>query len=237
MSEKQSDMGAFFAGPDTSQKVVPFGKYRGQPLSVLREDVSYMDWLAGQEGIRRQYPWIFNLTVNSGAEASETPEHNRFQALFLDPEFAGDVYDYFYPERRERELRDGLGPKVEVKGGWNGTYISDTELIGPLPPGVTPESPDVCFEERMEIREGNRTTYSGSADVQISQYRSRPELRIEIKPAMGDDYPAVLRQMKASYCNVLYLVAYTGSGATLDQVKQMFRAAGIRVITHSMFWE
>jgi len=89
----------------------------------------------------------------------------------------------------------------------------------------------------MEIREGNRTTYSGSADVQISQYRSRPELRIEIKPAMGDDYPAVLRQMKASYCNVLYLVSYTGSGATLDQVKRMFKAAGIRVITHSMFWE
>ena len=104
MSEKQSDIGAFFGGPDTSQKVVPFGKYRGQPLSVLREDVSYMDWLAGQEGIRRQYPWIFNLTVNSGGEPIETPEHNRFQALFLDPEFSGDVYDYFYPERREREL-------------------------------------------------------------------------------------------------------------------------------------
>ncbi len=237
MSEKQSDIGAFFAGPDTSQKVVPFGKYRGQPLSVLREDVSYMDWLAGQEGIRRQYPWIFNLTVNSGGEPIETPEHNRFQALFLDPEFSGDVYDYFYPERRERELRTELGPKVEMKGGWNGTYLQDTELVGPLPLGTELPSLVVCFEERIAIGDRYRPAHSGSADVQISRWRGQHDLRIEIKPAMGDDYPAVLRQMKASCCNVLYLVAYTGSGATLDQVKQMFRAAGIRVITHSMFWE
>jgi len=237
MSEKQSDIGAFFAGSDTSQKVVPFGKYRGQPLSVLREDVSYMDWLAGQEGIRRQYPWIFKLTVNSGVEASETPEHNRFQALFLDPEFAGDVYDYLIPERRESELRTELGPKVEVKGGWNGTYIRDTELVGPLPLGTKLPSLVVCFEERIAIGDRYRPADSGSADVQISRWQGQHDLRIEIKPAMGDDYPAVLRQMKASYCNVLYLVAYTGSGATLDQVKRMFKAAGIRVITHSMFWE
>jgi hypothetical protein len=229
VSEKQ--IAAWAAQLDTSQKIVPFGKYRGQPVEVLRQDTSYLDWLAGQEGVRRQYPWIFSLTVNNGAEVTETPEHNRFQALFLDAEFVGDVYDHIMGETRERELRDRLGPLMFPSGNFR------HELIGPLPSSSKLAPLDVCFEERLAIPQRNHVTYSGSADVQISRYRSRPELRVEIKPAMGDDYPAVLRQMKASHCNVLYLVAYTGAGATLQQVEKMFNAAGIHVLTHSMFWE
>jgi len=38
-------------------------------------------------------------------------------------------------------------------------------------------------------------------------------------------------------CGSLYLVEYTGSGATLDQVKAIFAHSGVRVLMHSDFWE
>lgn len=52
---------------------------------------------------------------------------------------------------------------------------------------------------------------------------------------MGDDYPAVLRQMKGSRSDTLYLVNYTGEGATLDQVQKIFKASGIVVLMHADF--
>jgi uncharacterized protein (DUF3820 family) len=60
-------------------------------------------------------------------------------------------------------------------------------------------------------------------------------VRVEIKPAIGDDYPAVLRQMKGSESNVLYLASYTGQGATLDQVRKIFKASGITILMHADF--
>jgi hypothetical protein len=74
---------------------------------------------------------------------------------------------------------------------------------------------------------------SGAADVALTV--GKRNLRIEIKPAMGDDFPAVMRQMKASACGLLYLVEYTGTGATLDQVKKMFEASGMAIFMHADF--
>jgi len=85
------------------------------------------------------------------------------------------------------------------------------------------------FEVRRTDYRGN--ILAGTADVQLDCHAGHP-LRIEIKPSMGDDYPSVLRQMKASGCNVLYLGHYAGSGATLDQVRKMFAASGIRILLH-----
>jgi hypothetical protein len=56
------------------------------------------------------------------------------------------------------------------------------------------------------------------------------ELSIELKPSVGDDYPAVLRQMRACKSNVLFLESYTGSGATEAQFIATFRSAGITVV-------
>jgi hypothetical protein len=222
MSDREN-IGRALMVPDPAPNVVPFGKYRGQPVAVLMRDQSYLDWLAGQEGIRRQYPWLF------GAAAEETPEHNRYQVLFLDDEFAHDVYEHYFPGVLERDHRRDLA---------GGDYV---EMQGPL---KTRRLPVVTFEDRIERRDGYRVVQSGSADVALSLYKRSPygngtgsTLRIEIKPQMGDDYPAVLRQMKVSECNMLYLVAYTGSGATLGQVRKIFSASGIAVAMHSDFWE
>jgi hypothetical protein len=53
---------------------------------------------------------------------------------------------------------------------------------------------------------------------------------IELKPTVGDDYPAVLRQMKANGSTVLLLRDYVGTGATREQFIATFATAGKRVV-------
>lgn len=57
-----------------------------------------------------------------------------------------------------------------------------------------------------------------------------PYLAIEIKPVIGDDYPAVLRQMKRTGANVLFVGEYRGQGATQEQFVKTMATAGIRVM-------
>ena len=288
------------------QNVVPFGKYKGQPVEVLRADQGYFDWAYAQEGIRRQHPWIFNVQYG---EPSYTPEHNRYQVMFLDQSFIDDVWDIVRPghridlalselayqltsavtvaseavkvlerrielhlvtEKRYAEMKyfssyeeqkasgvlyyaGGLevnraahvvaaakekterlqkeAELVEAKAVLqNARSRLLSELMGPI---KATELAEVYAEfEAKEIFVGYDTRrFAGSADVQL--VCAGHYVRIDIKPSMGDDYPAVLRQMKAADCNVLYLVNYDGEGATLNQVVRMFASAGIIVLEHA----
>jgi len=58
---------------------------------------------------------------------------------------------------------------------------------------------------------------------------------IEIKPSLGDDYPAVLRDMKIRRRwgdkRVLVFDQFTAIGATVDQVRAIFSASGFAVIS------
>jgi hypothetical protein len=57
-----------------------------------------------------------------------------------------------------------------------------------------------------------------------------PVLSIELKPVIGDDYPAVLRQMKRTDSTVLFVGEYRGQGATEEQFVKTMASAGIRVV-------
>jgi uncharacterized protein (DUF3820 family) len=62
-----------------------------------------------------------------------------------------------------------------------------------------------------------------------SMYWSR-QLNIELKPTIGDDYPAVLRQMKRTNSDILFVDSYTGRGATEEQFIKTLETANIRVV-------
>jgi hypothetical protein len=53
---------------------------------------------------------------------------------------------------------------------------------------------------------------------------------VEIKPMIGDDYAAVLRQVRASGSMVVLVGRYDGFGATRDEFVQMFAASGKKVV-------
>ena len=274
-----------------TMSIVPFGKYKGQPIDVLRQDQEYLEWLSQQDWFRKKFATLYNMLLT---EPSETPEHNRYQALFLDQNFAAAVFDKLHPGEREavvlwwrehafdsehdleklkgevKTLTDSVELRLSNQVKYPSWYSDPialekaldknqveldsyqnklneanaklaklesqlaAELAQPLDPDDLPDI-TVKFETRVTIPDP-RDPYryqgkqSGTADVQLTA--ADRTVRIEIKPAMGDDYPAVLRQMQASRCDVLYLVAYTGEGANLDQVKQMFEASRITVLMH-----
>jgi hypothetical protein len=54
--------------------------------------------------------------------------------------------------------------------------------------------------------------------------------RIEIKPTVADEYPAVLRQMNRNKSEYLFVDSYQGEGATEAQFVAMFAASGKRVV-------
>jgi len=169
--------------------ILPFGKYKGQPIEVLKQDESYANWLSNQDWFREKYLKHHTIIINNFQEPSETPAHNSLQVLFLDEDFCYKFFKTMYPTIEDNYIEDLIqSPLFEYKGIdvllahlWNGT-----------PDGI------YCA--------------------------------VEIKPQVGDDYPAVLRQMKSNGSNILFLESYTGQGATLAQFIKTFELSDIKVI-------
>ena len=188
--------------------VVPFGKYKGQPLDVLANDQGYLDWLNGQGWVKDKYPQFYTVIINNFQEPSETPEHNALQAMFLDNEFCVrflctlmDTYAEIHALQKIRKQR---------------------------------------FEEK-------------GVDVALSYVRWQPNssrdgwreagrvCAIEVKPSIGDDYPAILRQVQrmnrvSLFSNVesfsidercVVFRDFTAKGARFEQVRKMFNLSKI----------
>lgn len=269
-----SDIKKLLSGLDVSAggNVVPFGKYKGQPMEVLRTDPEYTQWALDNGVISEtKYRNVYIFLTGQQGESHDTPEHNRYQVLFLEPLFAGDVFDELFPGRRELSAVSERQTRLKCMRADAESRVSDwksrrfmcsspaehaaevakaeadladvprqLEILRASP--VEVDEVEVEFEVSDVVdgygnrirdhRSGKVMQYGGPADVQLRCLGER--VRIEIKPSMGDDYPAVLRQMKASRCNVLYLGSYNGSGATLDQVKKLFQMSGIVVMEHDL---
>jgi len=67
--------------------LVPFGKYKGQPITDLLNDAKYVEWCKQQE-LFKNYQNVYNIIVNqtimTSNQNSKTPEHNKLQNLFLE---------------------------------------------------------------------------------------------------------------------------------------------------------
>lgn len=181
--------------------VVPFGKYKGQPVEALAQDRQYVDWLTAQPWFKERFGNIYTLIVNNFQEPSETPEHNALQIKFLDPDFCLRFVRHLKPR-----------------------YLAGAETL------------HVGFET-----EGFDVTVGGSVVAE----RAEPgkdlvvlyecHYAIEVKPTVGDDYPAILRKMKGVGARqyrslVLFLEEYTGVGATREQFVAIFKLERIAVV-------
>ncbi len=50
-------------------KLVPFGKYKDQPIEILLNDTNYSEWMINQDGFKDKYSWVYsypkpNLRIN-----------------------------------------------------------------------------------------------------------------------------------------------------------------------------
>lgn len=203
---------------NNNQQVIPFGKYTGQPIEVLASDQKYRDWLMQQSWFSERYPQLSTIIINNFAEPSETPEHNKMQA-------------YFFDKKNKRAILKLLDVKafdyrndklIEFE-------INDDELIESVVLHVEAEVKGFDLIIRAE-RKGD-FFFGFNAKEGLENY-----YWIELKPTLGDDYPAVLRQIKqamklaGTFNATLIIGNYSGISASFETLKDIFAASGIKVI-------
>lgn len=69
-----------------TKKIIPFGKYKGQPVEILQADPKYSEWLQAQQWFREKFMDLFSM-VSAVQAPTESPAHNIMQARFLDKEY------------------------------------------------------------------------------------------------------------------------------------------------------
>jgi hypothetical protein len=255
-------------------KIVPFGKYRGQPVEALAADRQYFEWLCGQAWFRERYQNIHTLIVNNFAEPNETPEHNRLQMRFLDDEFCADIVQAAglsalrqkakyvkeeWPKTKESIARDiALYREKHVQIA---EMNSDNEWKRRQMDGYKADQ-DKAEKKLMEetARYTDAQAFLNCPEIETTKITHRKFevagwdiafiaewiageciasdcFALEIKPSLGDDFPAVLRQMKArrrypdSTRCALIIDDFAAIGATFDQVKAVFAADGFAYMT------
>ncbi len=194
------------------QELIPFGKYKGQPVQVLRSDRGYTEWLLQQDWFVQRFPNLRTIIVNNFGQPSETPEHNKLQARFLSKDFCTKfawLACAFLPSLSHNHLFSLIRK--------NDDEVCDL-VIETYPEFEAKCGVDVClcFFILWNGKEG--------------EHCNNMEFKIEVKPTVSDDYPAVLREMKANESSFLVLSEYTGRGASKDDFVRIFKCSHKLVI-------
>ena len=78
-----------------SLPLVPFGKYKGQPITSLINDTKYLEWCKQQEWFQK-FPIFVNQTITTIDQNSKTPVHNKLQNKFLERKFNIEFLNHLY---------------------------------------------------------------------------------------------------------------------------------------------
>ena len=140
--------------------LVPFGKYKGSPVEDMLADSSYMAWLEAQPWFREKF--VHLLPSGRKEEMSQTPAHNRLQALFLDPAYRlafietvvpdslGNTYWDWRAEREELRsaIRFSSDGKAEV---WAVSEIARLKAAVPIEKSATYVSFEAVSYEPWDV--------------------------------------------------------------------------------------
>ena len=207
-----------------SAEIVPFGKYKGQPVEVLAADTEYCEWLTAQSWFKTRYLNVYNTVINYGAEPQDSPEHNQMQARFLDDGWCPALANLLKPGRPD-------GPEEILNRGFEAGWDVTFDVYGP--PGYTEYEPGASTRFRRQ------PCPHGAECTECVQQRHLAA-RVECKPDLGDDYPAVLRQvhryMSSEYftgtaCVLVRRHAF--ESVTWEQVQKIFAASRVSLIAES----
>lgn len=250
--------------------IVTFGKYKDKPLSELLADKKYIDWCMQQPWFIEKHKPIYNIIMNINPNTdTPTPEHNRLQNLFLQDEFTAKFACLFlkssflnWREYNAKSIEERMDLIKEINPSIQHINVNCKECE--CEPNyiccilnnsnIHNLHPKKCGRPRVEFE-----TVSGW-DVMltiptIGQLRCPriPAKRyfIEIKPCIGDDYPCILRKMKAmirsaqltryptedTYSrgdNVVLIVdKFESKHTSFEQLKNIFAQSDINVVKFS----
>lgn len=240
---------------------------------VRQRDPAYLQWLVQQGWFSEKFAPIYQLVINNFAPPSdETPAHNTLQVRFLDFDFqvafwyaSGSDDDVEWanlvqgfnkgiehsnlrkaPKPYKRPTPSGNAPenffweahRAEVRRKWATWRYRNKRprQMRSFGPAAFEDVSDVVFKLTASIGWGEKAFNSFDVDVNFEVY-------IEIKPSMGDDYPAVLRQMKRQqqrqqeqrtlYARTIWCMLvdqFASQAVTLEQVRKIFERDNIKIV-------
>jgi len=220
--------------------IIPFGKYRGQMIeNVAEADPQYVDWLSKQDWMRSKCPTLYQVIINNFCEPSETPEHNEIQAKFLDKDFRDavgkTVFEWFH--RWTPQRRNGMNQRKEFEGSRKSVQLendgADVAFLISIREFNSFEFSLWCVKSDAYYLRDDEEEMKKRAEKELKENPSwieKKSVRVEIKPSIGDDYPAVLRQMQRSKCQILFVRNYSGIGIDEKTFVELFRSQNILVI-------
>lgn len=229
--------------------IIAFGKYKGQPVEVLQTDPSYCEWLQGQNWFVERYPQINTLIINNFTQAEDTPVHNALQARFLDESLIQKLCEHVLTVKNPDYLKIIREAYLNRHRKCTEQKANNKEALC----GCWKEPDDTCYCIAAAKSDGkiiiNKTEFEENGwDVRINAvlpYGNAEKsedleikISVEIKPAVGDDYPSILRQIKSNMCGsksfyVLIYNEFTANGVTLDQVTRIFKQSGIDMVSYA----
>lgn len=128
-----------------SDDLIPFGKYRGQPIEALANDQQYADWLTAQPWFRERYSSLYTVIINNFSVATDTPEHNKLQARLLDDAFVVKLIRAVIPDLDVIKIHvsfEAGGLDASVRAQYNyidedgKSWVSDTQFVIEAKPTV-----------------------------------------------------------------------------------------------------
>lgn len=209
-------------------EVVPFGKYKGQPVERLLDDQSYCEWVTSQPWLPDRWPAIFQIIVTRDPSLEETPEHNKLQAKFLEP-WARE----FVARRVIGDAFVGVTDHVEFeKDGWDVVFTAVRshqfqQCVSKLGRYVK-ENDMLCRGCGLN----ERCNRHARLEKAIVWGKCLANICVEAKPTLGDDYPVVLRTVLARQnlgIRVVFVREFNAS-VSVEQVKKMFASRRIELV-------
>lgn len=216
-----------------SDSLIPFGKYKGQPIEAIAEDRNYVEWLTAQAWFREKHRNLYSIVINNFCEPSETPEHNAIQARFLDEEFRLKFVSVAIP--RVWWYAQADGEMVEKAIAWAASLdnrdiarlkISNRRLLRISNPRFENNGRDVELRYTAGLDFGVSDVIGGS----VPNFCIGSSLAIEIKPDVGDDFPAILRQMRRNGSDILLTRSYHGTGVSEKIFCEYMESQKLKVI-------
>lgn len=118
-------------------------------------------------------------------------------------------------------------------GTFDGAYWRNPAVVSKLE--FEHQGADVAFAVRWSggVHTKHALPYPERDHVELHSvvgYGSQESFRVEVKPLVGDDYPAILRAMKAVKSRQLLVDEYFGAGATWEQMVSVFGKSSITAV-------
>ena len=191
--------------------IVPFGKYRGQPLEVLQSDQGYCEWLAAQPWFREKYQSLHLTIINAAPEPQNTPEHNQMQARLLDDDLVLHLTSFAHQgDRKFSTGRPIVTNRLFEDRGW-----------------------DCTVELNWQFGESDASKLTGALGYGPFIAGWTGKFLFECKPQIGDDYPAVVRQVDSRFkrdecrdcCDSATIVVWTNkfqASIPIEEVRKLF---------------